>query len=52
MVKELRALSPGMIPVMAMIVSWTAWWSSRHVREGTVSAVLGDGADQDVYYAT
>ena len=49
-VGELRALAPGMIPVMEMMIL-DGVQERRYVRE-YVSAVLGDGADQDVYYAT
>ena len=49
-VKELRALAPGVIPVMEMMIL-DGVEERRYVRE-YVSAVLGDGADQDVYYAT
>jgi hypothetical protein len=49
-VKELRAIAPGMIPVMEMMIL-DGVEERRHVRE-YVSAVLGDGADPDVYYAT
>ena len=49
-VRELRALAPGVIPVMEMMIL-DGVEERRYVRE-YVSAVLGDGADQDVYYAT
>ena len=49
-VKELRALAPGVIPVMEMMIL-DGVQERRHVRD-YVGAVLGDGADQDVYYAT
>jgi hypothetical protein len=49
-VGELRALAPGMIPVMEMMIL-DGVEERRHVRE-YVSAVLGDGADQDVFYVT
>ena len=43
-------LAPGMIPVMEMMIL-DGVEERQHVRE-YVSAVLGDGADPDVYYAT
>ena len=49
-VGELRALAPGMIPVMEMMIL-DGVEERRHVRE-YVSAVLGDAADPDVFYAT
>ena len=49
-VKELRALAPGVIPVMEMMIL-DGVDERRHVAE-YVRAVIGDGADQDVYYAT
>ena len=49
-VGELRALAPGMIPVMEMMIL-DGVEERRHVRE-YVSAVLGDDVDRDVYYAT
>jgi len=49
-VTELRALAPGMIPVMEMMIL-DGVEDRRHVRE-YVSAVLGDGADGDVFYVT
>jgi hypothetical protein len=49
-VTELRAIAPGMIPVMEMMIL-DGVQERRHVRE-YVHAVLGDGVDRDVYYAT
>jgi hypothetical protein len=50
-VKELKVLAPGMIPVMEMMIL-DGVEERRHVRE-YVHAVLGDdAADPDVYYAT
>ena len=49
-VSELRALAPGMIPVMEMMIL-DGVEERRHVRD-YVAAVIGDGADRDVYYAT
>jgi hypothetical protein len=49
-VKELRALAPGVIPVMEMMII-DGVEERRHVRE-YVSAVIGDGADRDVFYVT
>jgi hypothetical protein len=49
-VTELRAIAPGMIPVMEMMIL-DGVQERRHVRE-YVHAVLGDGADRDVFYAT
>jgi hypothetical protein len=49
-VTELKVLAPGMIPVMEMMIL-DGVEERRHVRE-YVSAVLGDAADPDVYYAT
>jgi hypothetical protein len=49
-VKELRALAPGVIPVMEMMIL-DGVDDRRHVRE-YVDAVIGDGADPDVFYAT
>ena len=49
-VGELRALAPGMIPVMEMMIL-DGVDERRHVRE-YVCAVIGDGADPDVFYAT
>jgi hypothetical protein len=49
-VKELRALAPGVIPVMEMMIL-DGVEERRHVRD-YVAAVLGGGADQDVHYVT
>jgi hypothetical protein len=49
-VKELRAIAPGMIPVMEMMIL-DGVGERRHVRE-YVQAVIGDDVDSDVYYAT
>jgi hypothetical protein len=49
-ITELRALAPGMIPVMEMMIL-DGVEERRHVRD-YVSAVLGDDVDRDVYYAT
>ena len=49
-VSELRALAPGMIPVMEMMIL-DGVEERHHVRD-YVSAVIGGGADRDVYYAT
>jgi hypothetical protein len=49
-VKELRALAPGVIPVMEMMIL-DGVEERRHVRE-YVAAVLGGGADDEVYYVT
>jgi hypothetical protein len=49
-VKELRALAPGVIPVMEMMIL-DGVDERRHVRD-YVDAVLGGGADQDVFYVT
>ena len=49
-VGELRALAPGMIPVMEMMIL-DGVEERRHVRE-YVSAVLGGGEDRDVFYVT
>ena len=49
-VKELRALAPGVIPVMEMMIL-DGVEERRHVRE-YVTAVLGGGEDRDVYYVT
>jgi hypothetical protein len=49
-VSELRALAPGMIPVMEMMIL-DGVDERRYVRE-YVSAVLGGGEDRDVHYVT
>ena len=49
-VRELRALAPGMIPVMEMMIL-DGVEERRYVRE-YVTAVLGGGEDRDVFYVT
>jgi hypothetical protein len=49
-VKELRVLAPGMIPVMEMMIL-DGVEERHHVRE-YVAAVLGDSEDRDVFYVT
>lgn len=49
-VKELRVIAPGMIPVMEMMIL-DGVDERRHVYD-YVHAILGDDVDQDVYYAT
>jgi hypothetical protein len=49
-VSELRVLAPGMIPVMEMMIL-DGVEERHHVRD-YVAAVIGGGADRDVYYAT
>ena len=49
-VRELRALAPGVIPVMEMMIL-DGVDERRHVRD-YVTAVLGGGEDGDVYYVT
>ena len=49
-VTELRALAPGVIPVMEMMIL-DGVEERRHVRE-YVAAVLGDNEDRDVFYVT
>jgi hypothetical protein len=49
-VKELRAIAPGMIPVMEMMIL-DGVQERRHVYD-YVHAVLGDSVDRDVYYLT
>ena len=49
-VRELRALAPGVIPVMEMMIL-DGVDERRHVRD-YVAAVLGGGADRDVHYVT
>jgi hypothetical protein len=49
-VKELRALAPGVIPVMEMMIL-DGVEERRHVHD-YVAAVLGDGADPEVFYVT
>ena len=48
--RELRALAPGVIPVMEMMIL-DGVEERRHVRD-YVDAVLGGGADADVFYVT
>jgi len=49
-VKEMRAIAPGMIPVMEMMIL-DGVQERRHVYD-YVHAILGDDVDADVYYAT
>ena len=49
-VKELRAIAPGMIPVMEMMIMDGV--DERRYVWDYVDAVLGDGADRDVFYVT
>ena len=49
-VRELRVLAPGMIPVMEMMIL-DGVEERRYVRE-YVAAVLGGGEDRDVFYVT
>jgi hypothetical protein len=49
-VTELRALAPGMIPVMEMMIL-DGVQERRHVYD-YVHAVVGEDVDRDVYYAT
>jgi hypothetical protein len=49
-VGELRALAPGMIPVMEMMIIDGV--EERHYIRDYVTAVIGGGEDRDVYYAT
>jgi hypothetical protein len=49
-VTELKAIAPGMIPVMEMMIL-DGVQERRHVYE-YVHAVVGDDADRDVFYAT
>ena len=49
-VSELRALAPGVIPVMEMMILDGV--EERHYVRDYVAAVIGGGADRDVYYAT
>ena len=49
-VSELRVLAPGVIPVMEMMILDGV--EERHHVQEYVRAVLGDGADRDVFYAT
>lgn len=49
-VRELRALAPGVIPVMEMMIL-DGVQERRYVRE-YVHAVLGGDEDRDVFYVT
>ena len=49
-VKELRALAPGVIPVMEMMILDGV--DERHYVRDYVHAVLGAGADPDVFQVT
>jgi hypothetical protein len=49
-VKELRVLAPGVIPVMEMMIIDGV--DERHYVREYVAAVIGAGADQDVFYVT
>ena len=49
-VKELRAIAPGMIPVMEMMIL-DGVQDRRHVFD-YVHAILGADVDADAYYAT
>jgi hypothetical protein len=49
-IRELRAIAPGMIPVMEMMIL-DGVQERRHVHD-YVKAVVGDGADREVFYAT
>jgi hypothetical protein len=49
-VKELRALAPGVIPIMEMMIIDGV--DERHYVREYVAAVIGDGADRDVFYVT
>jgi hypothetical protein len=49
-VKELRALAPGVIPVMELMIL-DGVDERHHVRE-YVAAVIGARADPDVFYVT
>jgi hypothetical protein len=49
-VKELRVLAPGVIPVMEMMILDGV--EERRYVQDYVAAVLGDDADQDVFYVT
>ena len=49
-VTELKVIAPGMIPVMEMMILDGV--EERHYVREYVDAVLGAGADPDVYYAT
>jgi hypothetical protein len=49
-VSELRAIAPGMIPVMELMIL-DGVDERRHVAD-YVQALLSDGADRDVFYVT
>ena len=49
-VRELRALAPGVIPVMEMMILDGV--DERHYVREYVAAVIGGGADRDVFYVT
>ena len=49
-VSELKAIAPGIIPVMELMII-DGVDERRHVAD-YVRAVLGDGVDRDVFYAT
>ena len=49
-VSELRAIAPGMIPIMELMII-DGVDERRHVAD-YVHAVLGDRADRDVFYVT
>ena len=49
-VKELRALAPGVIPVMEMMILDGV--DERHYVREYVAAVLGGDEDRDVFYVT
>ena len=49
-VGELRALAPGMTPVMEMMILDGV--EERHLVREYIAAVIGDGADRDVFYVT
>jgi hypothetical protein len=49
-VKELRVLAPGVIPVMELMILDGV--EERHYIREYVDAVIGTGADPDVFYAT
>ena len=49
-VRELRVLAPGMIPVMEMMIL-DGVEERRYVRD-YVAAVIGGGEDRDVFYVT
>ena len=49
-VTELKVIAPGMIPVMEMMILDGV--DERRYVWDYVDAVLGDGADRDVFYVT